>query len=424
STDVPLDTIARIVFSEVVLPGAGKIYLRNAANGAEIRFFGISDPEVQLVDSVLSITVNNLPAATKIYITMDAGLLLDPSGNNYAGITSSAEWSFTTFSKLSQTISFMPTNNVVYGDADFEPNAAATSGLNVNYISSDESVATLVNGKIHIKKAGVVTITAFQGGDVNYKMATPVSQILTVNKRAVQLKLHSKSKIYGDQDPLLTFEADGLIAGDSLSGSPACDHNKNAGIYQVTNGSITGGDNYEIQQIIPAEFVIKPAKLIISTDNVTRTQGLPNPVFRFKYNGLKAGDLPSALTTEARAIVNAVANSPIGTYEIRITGASSANYEISYLNGTLSVVPSKESEIKVWQTNRRNIAVRIYSTSIQQSVVTIFNQAGQPLYRTRRQLQKGINSFNIPVHTSAPGIYILHVASENINEAQRFNVIQ
>ncbi|MET0243206.1 MAG: MBG domain-containing protein, partial [Flavitalea sp.] len=422
--DISLDTLARIIFSEQVLPGGGKIYLRSAATGAEIRFFELSDPEVQLTDSVLSIRLNNLPTATKIYITMDAGLVLDPSGNNFAGISSSTEWAFTTYSKLSQTINFGAINNVVYGDADIDPNAAATSGLNVTYSSSNNSIATILNGKIHVIKAGAVTITASQAGDVNYRMAEPVSQIVTINKKSVKVTLHSKYKIYGDEDPALTYGVEGLIAGDSIIGAPGCDHSKNAGIYPVTSGTINGGDNYEIQQIIAAEFVIKPAKLIISTDNVSRTQGFPNPVFKFKYNGLKGNDLPSDLITEARAFVNAGANSPIGSYEIRITGASSPNYEISYINGTLSVIPANESVIRVWQTNRSTIAVRIYATTKQHSVLTLFNQAGQPLYRVKHGLQPGVNSFTIPVHSSAPGIYILQVVGENINRVERFNVIQ
>ncbi len=51
------------------------------------------------------------------------------------------------------------------GDADFDPNALATSGLPVSYASSDTSVAAIVNGKVHILAPGTTKITASQNGN-------------------------------------------------------------------------------------------------------------------------------------------------------------------------------------------------------------------------------------------------------------------
>jgi hypothetical protein len=65
------------------------------------------------------------------------------------------------------------------GDYDFAP-ATATSGLSVAYASSDEAVATIVDGKIRLVGGGTVTITATQAGDARYEAAAPVSQPLTV----------------------------------------------------------------------------------------------------------------------------------------------------------------------------------------------------------------------------------------------------
>lgn len=83
--------------------------------------------------------------------------------------------------KLSQTITFptLPTGKQV-GDADFSPGATASSGLPVSYASGNTSVATIVNGLIHIVGLGSTNITASQAGDSTYNAATPVVRGLTI----------------------------------------------------------------------------------------------------------------------------------------------------------------------------------------------------------------------------------------------------
>lgn len=83
---------------------------------------------------------------------------------------------------VTQTISFSAIPNKLVGDADFAAGATASSGLAVSYTCSDTSVASIVNGTIHLLKAGTVTITATQPGDSVYLPADAVSQQLTVNR--------------------------------------------------------------------------------------------------------------------------------------------------------------------------------------------------------------------------------------------------
>jgi fibronectin type 3 domain-containing protein/regulation of enolase protein 1 (concanavalin A-like superfamily) len=82
--------------------------------------------------------------------------------------------------KGTQTISFNALSQKKVGDDDFDAGAIASSGLPITYTSSDENVATVVNGMIHIAGKGVTAITAWQNGDNTYNAAPPVSQQLTV----------------------------------------------------------------------------------------------------------------------------------------------------------------------------------------------------------------------------------------------------
>ncbi|MBN1186209.1 MAG: RICIN domain-containing protein [Bacteroidales bacterium] len=102
---------------------------------------------------------------------------------NYA--LSASEISALAGTQSSQTITFnsIPTKTV--GDADFSPGAIASSGLAVSYTSSNTSVATIVNGNIHILAAGTSTITASQAGNATYYPAPDVSQTLTVVNNSI-----------------------------------------------------------------------------------------------------------------------------------------------------------------------------------------------------------------------------------------------
>lgn len=82
--------------------------------------------------------------------------------------------------KEDQTIQFFTISDKVVGSADFDPQAAASSGLEVSYSSSNPLVATIVDGKVHIVGAGTTIITANQSGNTYYNAAPSVNQELRV----------------------------------------------------------------------------------------------------------------------------------------------------------------------------------------------------------------------------------------------------
>ena len=90
-----------------------------------------------------------------------------------------------TVNKSSQTITFGAFPSKVIGDVDFSSGATASSGLTVSLVSSNEGVATIVSGAIHIVGAGTAIITASQAGDSTYSAATDVTQTLTVVAQSI-----------------------------------------------------------------------------------------------------------------------------------------------------------------------------------------------------------------------------------------------
>ncbi|EJL63671.1 DUF4979 domain-containing protein [Flavobacterium sp. CF136] len=108
--------------------------------------------------------------------------------------------------KNDQTISFNALSSKIIGDSDFDPGAIASSGLAVTYTSSDESIASIVNGKIHILASGTSTITASQAGNNVYGPAALQTQVLTVYAIANNVKAAAgDAKNIIEWDPILNY---------------------------------------------------------------------------------------------------------------------------------------------------------------------------------------------------------------------------
>jgi fibronectin type 3 domain-containing protein len=127
------------------------------------------------------------------------------------------------------TFSAIPQKHV--NDIDFDPGATASSGLLVSYTSADTTVATILNGKIHIKGAGATVVTASQAGNAFYLSASSVSQSLTVNKLVQTITFNAlPAKRPGDADVTLT--------GTASSGSPVNYVSSDSTVAIIVNGKI------------------------------------------------------------------------------------------------------------------------------------------------------------------------------------------
>ena len=103
---------------------------------------------------------------------------------NIEGYTASATWALRIYNKpTSQTITFLHPPIKALGDEDFDLNATASSGLTVQYASSNEAVARIVGRRVQIVGAGTTVITATQPGNSDYLAAPPVQQKLFVKTR-------------------------------------------------------------------------------------------------------------------------------------------------------------------------------------------------------------------------------------------------
>ncbi|QEC40708.1 MBG domain-containing protein [Pseudobacter ginsenosidimutans] len=177
-----------------------------------------------------------------------------------------------TITKLSQTISFVDqtngsTVNVVYGDAAISGVANTTSSLAVAYQSSNTNVLSVnTTGSVSIKGAGTAVITASQAGDASYAPAQDISFTVQVGRKLLGITANTASKVYGTNDPPLTYSVSGLVNGDLesiITGGLKRDVGEDVSTYAIVQNTINAGNNYTIDYT-GANFTITKASQVIT----------------------------------------------------------------------------------------------------------------------------------------------------------------
>ncbi len=225
---------------------------------------------------------------------------------------------------------------ITYGDAD--PTFTFTYSGFVN--NDDPSVIntppTCTVVVPHANVGAYPAIICGGGVDDTYEFSY-VSGTLTVNPRAVTITADPQTKTYGNADPAFTYQITNgsLVGGDNFSGVLSRITGENVGTYAITQGTLTLGMNYTITYT-GNNLTINQATLTVTADDKIMVLGGSDPVFTFTYDGLVNGDDATVIDTPPTCSVS-VAHTTLGTYPITCSGGIDNNYSFSYVAGTLTV---------------------------------------------------------------------------------------
>ncbi len=240
--------------------------------------------------------------------------------------------------RVPQVWEFPSERSVSYGDPDFKLGAEITSFWDpISYSSSDTSIVKVIGNSAFIKKVGFVKITAI----IQDGVTAPKEQVIHVNPAVLKITLASGlSKVYGDKDPELTFEVAGFKNQDKLemlSGAVQRQAGEQVGSYQIQQGSLDAGLNYQIE-FIGADFVITPKDLKVSVEKAQKSFGAADPSFNLHAEGLVAGDNISSI------LVGKPKRQPgenVGKYLIEQGDlAASVNYKLVFNSDSLEIIPA------------------------------------------------------------------------------------
>ncbi|MBD0258945.1 MAG: choice-of-anchor D domain-containing protein, partial [Cytophagales bacterium] len=149
-----------------------------------------------------------------------------------------------------QTISFAALPTLTIGDADYDPQATASSGLPVHYTSSNLEVAVVFNGKIQVVGGGTTTITAVQGGNGTYAAAPEVSRPLVVDGAGYG-PLPLNGTFEGGAEGWSTFAR--VPGSISLAAVPKTGYDGNA--LEATVPSVVSPGSFDLQAMHPMPLV-------------------------------------------------------------------------------------------------------------------------------------------------------------------------
>lgn len=263
-------------------------------------------------------------------------------GNEYYNVAPSVSQSLT-ITKATQTINFPELPACVFGQDSLTLEATVNSGLEIEYESSDYSVATVNGNKLAIVGAGTCYITASVAGNKNYYTATPIERTLVVNKAQSVLTFEAfeGDYTYGDAPVALTaYGSSDKIVFTSSNPSKLLIAGTNAIIQGAGHYTITATieeDANHLPVSVSQEITINKAALTVTANDASRKYGEDNPIFTYSFKGFVNGDSKSDLTANVEISTNAIINSPVGAYEIVATATADDNYNITCKKGVLTI---------------------------------------------------------------------------------------
>jgi parallel beta-helix repeat protein len=190
------------------------------------------------------------------------------------------------------------------------------------------------------------TINDGDGGK-DYRVTTQTAAG-TISPVPLIVRANNVSTVYGSALPALTYTITGFVDGDSsnlLTGEPViattAGPGADAGIYPITIAAGTlVAENYSFTaaDLVAGTLTVTSAPLVITAVSTSMFAGQPAPALTVVYTGFKNGDTPASLTSPP--IIRSAASPSVapGSYTITASGASSPNYTISYVPGTLTVI--------------------------------------------------------------------------------------
>jgi hypothetical protein len=172
----------------------------------------------------------------------------------------------------------------------------------------------------------------------NYDI-TYVDGSLLIDKAVLTVTVNNASKTYGQANPTFTASYIGFVNGDGVASLGGTLVISSPGVHAGTFALAASGQtssNYAITYV-DGTMTISKASLTITADNQSKVYGAAVPSLSASYSGFVNGDDASSLAHSVLLGTMATSASNAGIYAITASGATSGDYDITFVNGTLTV---------------------------------------------------------------------------------------
>ncbi len=324
---------------------------------AKIKLYGEEDPE-------LTYTIINGSLEAGDVLTGGLSRVLGESVGDYT-ISSSLTNSNYVITFISANLRITAKKGIIitadvktkiYGESDPELTYTITTG-------SIEPGDVLTGGLTRLigEVVGEYTISSTLSNN-NYDI-TFVSNNLSITKKLITVTADSKSKIYGEVDPELTYliTAGNLETGDVLNGVLTRVSGESTGDYIIS--STLSNDNYDIT-FVSNNLSITKKLITVTTDSKSKIYGEIDPelTYLITTGSLETGDVLNGALTR-------VSGESVGDYIISST-LSNDNYVITFVSNNLSITKKKitvtaDSKSKIYGEVDPELTYQITTGSIE-----------------------------------------------------------
>ena len=225
----------------------------------------------------------------------------------------------------------------VYGEADPLPfTYSVTEG---SLVTGDAFTGVLhratgeIFGSYEISKGTLTIVEGETNKEANYAV-TYVPEAFTISQRAITVTADDKSKVYGQDDPALTYQitAGTLAYTDAFTGTLTRDAGEDVNTYAITQGSLALSTNYNLS-FVSGELDITQRAITVTADDKSKVYGEDDPALTYR---ITAGTL--AFSDAFTGALTRDTGEDVDTYAItQGTLAVSSNYTLSFVSGELDI---------------------------------------------------------------------------------------
>lgn len=180
----------------------------------------------------------------------------------------------------------------------------------------------------------------FANSDMSFSIDIPYQY--TINKIELKARVKDASRIYGDDNPQFETEYSGFVNGEDKSAILSegqyiteATRNSSVGTYTVSqSGAEAKNYSFKYEDGI---LSINKALLTITANDKNMVYGGQVPTLDVSFTGLKNDESKPEWTTSPTVTTEATSTSSSGTYPIIVSGGVAKNYDLNYMNGTLTI---------------------------------------------------------------------------------------
>ncbi|MGC4011317.1 MAG: MBG domain-containing protein [Pseudomonas sp.] len=244
---------------------------------------------------------------------------------------------------LTQTTTHDSNAQAIMGVDDYVSQRLGRSGIQV----SDPTTTATATSDVTPGGYDIINkIAADERSQGRYKIEDNQGK-LTVEQAELKVKADEKSKVYGDQDPALSYQVSGQKLGenasDLVSGNLARTTGENVGSYDIHQGGVSSlSGNYRISY--EGNLLhITPAQLEVTAHDQSKVYGDADPALSYSVSGLKNGDNANGVLNGGALLRESGENVRPQGYAIGQgnLALSSGNYTLVFTDGNLQITPAQ-----------------------------------------------------------------------------------